>query len=125
MGDVDGARELLAESVQKARTLGIPSLTARTLVRLGFVHLLGPDGTVAARPLLQEAMGLGREVAPMWRRHAMVGLAVIATTTGDERLARRLMIEVGRIDSASMEWDPHARPVIVPHARYLNALSAS
>jgi transcriptional regulator with XRE-family HTH domain/tetratricopeptide (TPR) repeat protein len=121
-GDCAGGRDLLVESVEKARPLGMPSLTTRTLVRLGFVELLEADRSEPARRCFEEALAIGREAAPMWRRHAMAGLAVIALAGGNEREAARAMTEIGQVEAGSMEWDPHVRLVLAPWTGRLNAL---
>jgi tetratricopeptide (TPR) repeat protein len=121
-GDSVGGRGLLIEAVERARTLGAPSITARTLVRLGFVELLAEGRHEMARDCLAEALEIGREAAPMWRGHAMAGLAIIALDLGRELEAARFMTEIGAVDPGSMEWDPHARLVLASRAARLNAL---
>jgi transcriptional regulator with XRE-family HTH domain len=121
VGDVTGGRALLIESVERARLVGMPSLTARTLVRLGFVELLGTGLGEPAKRRFKEAIAVGRDAAPMWSRHAMIGLAVIALDRGEPEAART-MAELAPVDAGSMEWDPHVRLVVGPRAASLNGL---
>ena len=122
MGDCMGGRRLLMESVQMARTLGVPSITARTVVRLGFVDLLEAGQPELARERFIEALSIGPDAAPMWCKHAMAGLAVIALGLENKRDAARIMTEIGQLDAASFEWDPHVRLVLAPWAASLNRL---